>query len=142
MTDDQEKRGTDLYESLKESATKRGDKSYCSVVAIAAAANVDYNTAYKTLAKAGRKHRHGTSYDTIFAALKSLKCTTKEMVKHRCTKCKTIRTLKREIPNKGTFMVFVSRHVLVFIDGECHDWSDDTTRRIKSIHRVERRGRA
>ena len=51
-------------------------------------------------------------------------------------KARTIRTLERELPAKGAFLISVRGHLLAVIDGQTRDWSSGRTHHILDVWRI------
>lgn len=49
---------------------------------------------------------------------------------------RTIRTLERELPSKGSFLISVRGHLLAVVDGETRDWSSGRCKHILEVWRI------
>jgi hypothetical protein len=58
--------------------------------------------------------------------------------RHALAKAKTVKAIPTHLPSRGVFLIRVSGHVLCARAGKIHDWSVDTTKRVKDIYQVER----
>lgn len=90
------------------------EKNDCTVRAVAAALRTDYSTAHAMLAEAGRKPRRGIRFRE--PRVKSL-----GFVALPEYSCKTWKTVVKELPATGSFIVRVRHHVFAVVDGVVHD---------------------
>lgn len=51
-------------------------------------------------------------------------------------KAKTIRTLERELPSKGKFLIEVRGHMLAVVDGQTLDWSAGRQHHLLNVWRI------
>lgn len=116
---------------------RTGDRRSCGVLALALVCDVSARRAQNALAKAGRRKGRGTQRSQMEAAVKALGFEHKVMLKHDCTKAKTVKTLPGIIP-KGRFLVNVKGHVLAVVDREICDWTENRLHRIRRIVRIEK----
>lgn len=90
------------------------EKNDCTVRVLAAVLCLDYRTAHGLLAKAGRKDGHGFRFrePEVFAlGLEALPEYS----------CKTWRSVSKELPTLGSFVIRVRGHVFAVVDGVVHD---------------------
>ena len=114
-----------------------GDHAFCAVIAAAIALDIPALEAQALFEKHGRTFGKGTEWGITCDVLESNGKTLHEMRKHRCTKCKTMRTLEREIPQRGTFLVWLRNHLCVIKDGVTHDFAEGGLQRVEAIFRVD-----
>jgi hypothetical protein len=126
------------YDELIESSKSKGETRDCAVRAVSVAARVSYDKAHEILAAKGRRRRKGTPVDITRVAMESLGFNLTEVTGR--FQAKTIRTLKREIPSEGTFLVRTSGHILCVQDGEVHDWTNGRVHKILTIEQVTKKG--
>ena len=125
------------YPTMRQALTANGDRNFCTVIALAFALDISPALAQKRLRAYGRRKGRGTSIFALLAAIKDGGKTTKMLEKHPCTKAKTMITLMKSIPKRGTFLVYQTTHVAIVRDGEVMDWSEGRRKRIISIYRIE-----
>lgn len=130
------------YESLNQSARHyRGERNYCTVIAVAIAAGVKFGKARSLFERHGRKTGKGTYFPQQQAAFNELglelvmdnDLTREAYNTHLCL-------ITNRLPKTGTFMVYTSGHVSAVKDGVLEDWSARQGRgarkRVLSIYRV------
>ena len=48
----------------------------------------------------------------------------------------TCRTLEKNLPKKGRYLITVRGHVLAAVDGKVHDWSSGRLHRINKVYKI------
>ncbi len=111
------------------------DTNNCAVVATAIAANVKYGKAFNLLKSLGRLTGTGTSCYMLAEAFNQLGF---KLVQQgdRMSGWGTVSTITRKLPSKGTFIAYVSGHVLTIRDGVVMDWTEGRRHRIIGIYQV------
>jgi hypothetical protein len=142
---------TTTFNQLNEESHSMGETNDCGVKAVALVANVSYNTAHAALAARGRKNGKGTMTADIHRALiidfnvKIEQVNAREIIatypmphceKATCLTTHHPRRFAKAWP-KGKFLLYTKRHVAAVIDGELHDWTVNTAKRVTHIYKVE-----
>ena len=127
------------YEELRKAGKEAGDKNFCTVIAWAIINDLTFDESQLEVgAWAYRRFRKGVHLRHYLD--KMLRFKDKRAVDvtaaFRNRGIKTIRTLKKNGPWSGTYLVFVKGHVLVFKDGEVDDWSKDGMRRVNHVLKI------
>lgn len=125
------------YSEIRAKMSKT-DKRCCGPIAVAIVCGVTGRRAQNAMALFGRQRGRGSQTYQILGAVKAFGFEVRELTKHPITKCKTVRTLGKNTPKRGTFLVFTARHVLAVKDGVVQDWTDGRLHRITAIYRVEK----
>ena len=117
---------------LSKVSKKFYEKNDCSVKAIAILGNLPYKYAHEAMEREGRLRRDGASTTMILRAVRKLNiwCDKVEL------EGKTVRTLGRNLPKKGRFLIFTDGHVLAAVDGEIVDWTSGRLHRIESVYKI------
>ena len=126
-----------LYGTVAAELKSTGDKRFCGPVAVAVLTGVSAKKAQSLLKARGRRKGQGTTVFAIKDAIKSqgLKLREAPNLKKRC---RTIKTLERNISPRANLLVFTASHVLAVKDGVVQDWTTDRLHRIKRIYIVEK----
>ena len=111
------------------------DTNNCAVVATALAANVPYGKAFNLLKSLGRQTGRGTPCYMLAKAFNQLGFRLVEKGDIR-TRWGTVSTITKKLPSKGTFIAYVSGHVLTIRNGVVMDWTEGRRHRIIEIHQV------
>ena len=114
-----------------------GDRNFCTVIALAFALNISPRAAQNRLAAYGRRKGKGTTIYVLLAAITAGGKSWKRLEKHPCTKAKTMGSLMKTIPRRGTFLIYQTTHVAIVRDGEVMDWSEGRRKRIIAVYRIE-----
>ena len=125
------------YPAMRNALLAKGDRNFCTVIALAFALDISPATAQKRLGRYGRRKGKGTSIYALLAAINDGGKTATLLKKHPCTKAKTMISLMKSIPRRGTFLVHQTTHVAIVRDGEVMDWSEGRRKRIAAIYRIE-----
>jgi hypothetical protein len=125
------------YSAMREALTATGDTNFCSVIALAFALDISPAQAQKRLREFGRRKGKGITLPVLLLAIVEGGRSYKRLTKHRCTKAKTMITLMKSIPKRGTFLVYQTTHVAIVRDGEVMDWSEGRRKRIIAVYRIE-----
>lgn len=106
------------YETHNAQRSMLSETNDCTVLSIAEAAGVDYNTAHEAMRRAGREHGFGARIGQVFNALIELGIDYKN-----CSDFKSRNTtqLRHEL-NNGNYIVFMPKHAAPLIDGQYSDW--------------------
>ena len=108
----------------------------CTVVTTAIAANVPYGKAFNLLKSLGRKTGKGVPFALIDKhVFKELGYKLIEQG-DLFTSWGTVSTITTKLPSKGTFIAYVSGHVLTIRDGVVMDWTEGRRHRIKRVYQV------
>lgn len=124
------------YQSVVAEANKCGEKNDCAVRAVALAAGVKYKEALARFSLFGRAPKSGTPYSITRRVCNSFGLLLTELPLNHF-QARTIRTLGRVLPHKGTYLVRTNQHILTCKDGEVLDHAAGSCRRIKQILRVQ-----
>lgn len=109
------------------------DDNYCSVLALALAAEVSYGKAYGALKRAGRKHGGGVREHMILDAAEELGL----FLGPAEWKCQSVRKTINELNDEGTkkALVFLKGHVFVVKAGVMYDHGT-ARRKVEFIRRI------
>tara|TARA_R100001530_G_scaffold35557_5_gene27732 strand:- start:371 stop:802 length:432 start_codon:yes stop_codon:yes gene_type:complete len=110
----------------------------CGVKALAIACNVNYAEAHAALKKVGRRNRWGTSYFELVFAARSLGFALDRVIRPHAAKTtgSLPKAMKQAGLADGRYIVWVSGHILAFVDGRVEDWSHGRRHRVRTIDRV------
>lgn len=92
----------------------------CAVRAIARALNIDWETAYITIANNGLDMGDMPSSDSVWGAVLRQNGFYKISIPNRCPDCYTVDDFCRDNP-KGTFVLGFGGHVATVVDGNLYD---------------------
>jgi len=153
-------------ERLAAEATISGDSRFCGVIAVAIAADLDYDTAAKEMRKVGRGTNQSSTNKCYLRALKNLGYET-ELIRpygdletvvtgeytegpgspllggYRTAGIKTPVTLKDALwkhKDNGTYLVLYRKHIACVKNMLFHDWTGGRRNRIIDLWRVTPRG--
>ena len=125
-----------LYRDLLPETYAAGEKNDCSVKALAIAANMPYRQAHEIMRKFGRKNRRGAFNFQILAAMRAVGLNLENISNH-ISNFSTVNRFEQFHGNiKGTFVIFVHNHVLVWKNGKTEDWSAHSRKRIQMVYYV------
>jgi hypothetical protein len=111
------------------------ERADCAVRAVAVATGEDYGRTLMYFAACGRKPRSRTRWPVIHAAAKRLGYKLVDWP----VDSRTVRTVVKELPERGGFIISVSGHVAGFKDGQLVDWTEGRRHRVLQVFRVEPR---
>lgn len=97
----------------------------CSVRAVSVALNVDWETAYAMVAKAGYQMADLPSSDAVWGAVLRKNGFYRKAIPDTCPDCYTAEDFCRDNP-KGVFVLGFGGHVATVIDGNIHDSWDSS----------------
>ncbi len=141
---------TNIFSQINERSRENGETNDCAVKAVSIAARVTYSAALNELTLRGRKARTGTYTHDIITALRTFGKTVTAIdprsiidtypsphnVKATCITTHHPRRFAKAWP-KGTYLLFVKRHVAAVVDGELHDWTVNSAKKVIAIYKVE-----
>ncbi len=125
------------YPLMRQALVQTGDRNFCTVIALAFALDISPAAAQKRLRALGRRKGKGVIFPVLLAAISSGGKSYTRLEKHPCTKAKTMITLMKLIPKRGTFLVHQTTHVAIVRDGKVMDWSEGRRKRINGVYRIE-----
>lgn len=125
------------FKTVFQDAMKHNDNLCCGPIAVALVTGKTFKTAQNWLAKLGRKRGRGTPRWMTHQALKDHGYTIRRLEKLE-RRCRTVRTLEREVGKNRTLLVHTRRHVLAVVDGKVQDWTQGRLHRIQEIYLVEK----
>jgi len=128
---------SDLYKDLQSRTERWEETNDCTVKAWAVVANLSYEDAHDDLRSRGRRHRKGVNMRAMLISLliqRNLSAVD-VTVKWRKKGVKTVTTAAKLDP-KGTYLVFVKRHVLAVKGGQIHDWTAGRRHRVNQIYQI------
>jgi hypothetical protein len=123
------------YEYCDKVGKAMGDRSFCSVIALATACQIPHKKAYAVMNKYGRCDRDGAYTSQTIAAIGHLGFDWKE-VTDDYPKAKTPISAVKELPKDKTFMVRVSGHIFTIRNGVVEDWSEGRKHRVTHIFEI------
>lgn len=147
------------YSDMIDAAVRMNEINDCSVKALALALNIPYEMAHADLAAHGRKPRSGTYSDQVLNVLRDWgvnmsmafwprnrlswdsllsEYNVTNVIRERWTTF-TIGSMMRDHPitARGTWIVFVNKHVLTVRNGEILDWTGGVGNKKKSRRHVQ-----
>ena len=129
---------TQNYEHVRmilRSQSGYNDTNFCTVVSIACAFNWSAGKARRLLARHGRSHRRGPSWEAYSRALEeACKKAGRSLSYLKDFNGTTIGRFAKEHPT-GTWIIAVNGHVICLKDGVFQDWTEDTAGRRKIGYR-------
>ena len=111
-----------IYTNSNPAGRNVGD---CSVRAVSVALNVDWETAYTMLARAGYQMCDMPSSDSVWGAVLRGKGFYRKAIPDTCPDCYTADDFCRDNP-KGVFVLGFGGHVATVIDGNIYDSWDSS----------------
>ena len=111
-----------IYTNSNPAGRNVGD---CSVRAVSVALNVDWETAYAMLAKAGYQMADLPSSDAVWGAVLRKNGFYRKAIPDTCPECYTAEDFCKENP-KGVFVLGFGGHVATVIDGNVYDSWDSS----------------
>lgn len=140
---------TEQFVSLHNTSLKINEHNDCSVKAVALFCDVPYEVAHAELKRLGRKDRCGCLDVIIRKAVCNLTGVTglslvdpRQWVEQYPAPHHNLKSMTTYHPVRfsqvfskiqGKYLIFVSGHVCVMIDGVIHDWSNDKAMRVQSV---------
>ncbi len=128
------------FEELERVAEAYREKNDCTVKAIAAACDVSYGKAHRTLAKLGRQRGRGTSVACINHAVNALTGVS-AYVGDSFKEADVGLTLNkfRAANPKGSFIICSRGHAMAVVNGELIDWTAKTAgrRKVTNVWRIK-----
>jgi len=137
------------YTAIREASAAMHENNDCSVVAIAAACDVEYSRAHAAMASEGRRPRRGAYNHDILNAVAALGFTatfvpSKKFIiqypgVHSNLKGVTTHHMERfsAVWDDGnTYLLFTSRHVGAVVDGVNVDWTKGTAKRVLKVYKI------
>lgn len=97
----------------------------CSVRAISAALNIDWEEAYDLITDAGRKMCDMPSSDSVWGAVLRQHGFYKRAISNYCPNCYTVKDFCEDNPH-GIFVLGFGGHVATVIDGNLYDSWDSS----------------
>jgi len=122
-----------LPEKIQKDSDSLNEKNDCAVKAVAIVANHPYKCTHRLFEAAGRKSKKGTAFYITKKVLRSLGCHIKQTKQFDA---RTVRTLEKQLPAEGRFLIRTSNHILAVIDGKIIDWTKGRLHRICHIYEV------
>lgn len=132
------KRHVHTYEEMAKIGQRYyNDTNFCSVVAVATAAQVAFGKARAMLAKEGRINRKGTIHKQQVNALNKLDC---ELVPfYHMNLGTTVGKVARSLPSNRTFLIWIRGHVICVDNKVMNDWTSEGRRhRVRMVVEVIR----
>jgi hypothetical protein len=108
------------------------ERADCAVRAVAVATGEDYGRCLMYFAACGRKPRRRTKEKVTKAAVRRLGYKMEPWP----VDGKTVRTVERELPDKGGFILWNSSHLIGYKDGKVIDWSEGKMLRVHEVFRI------
>lgn len=120
------------YKQLCSASKKLGETNDCTVKAVAALANVPYEYAHMHMKAIGRRKGRGPTWKGFYKGLRNMNL----WYERAYIPGKTVRTLQKNLPSKGRYLIIVSGHVLAAVDGKVIDWTDNRLHRIRKVYKI------
>lgn len=123
---------SELYQGLRQESNSIGENNDCGVKALAVITGESYNDCHAILKKLGRKNGKGTYVSQMAKALDHFGL---EMARVDCP-YNGLRSLGRNMPSKGSFLIWATKHFAGARDGKIHDWSEGRCLRLKVLWQI------
>ena len=123
---------SEIYQGLRNDSNAIGEKNDCGVKALAVITGESYNDCHAILKKLGRKNGKGTYTSQMQRALDHFGF---KMVVVPCP-YNGLRSLGRNMPSKGAFLIWATKHFAGARDGKIHDWSEGRCLRLKMLWQI------
>lgn len=111
----------------------------CVPISISIATGIDLGLVFAILKKNGRTPRDGTVFCVTIDSLEEMGFLTLELNTSETFEeytSKTLVTLTRELPKKGTYLIITKQHISCFKDGELHDWCKNRKFRVECVFKL------
>ena len=120
------------YDDLRRASKTMNENNDCGPKAIAAVCGIPYEESHELFKKAGRKHGGSSTLGMLKTVLVELgrKCVKQSF------EAKTVRTLERELPDFGRYLIFTDGHVLAALNGKIIDWTSGRLHRVQAVYEV------
>jgi len=122
------------YEDMKTVAKSIGESNDCAVKALTIVSDMHYSYIHALFAHFGRRHGKPTRKIITLQVLRELQVSVVDVTAN--FKAKTIRTLARELPEVGRFLIWTSGHMVAYRNGKICDYTEGKTHRIIKIMKV------
>lgn len=123
---------SEIWQGLRRESNQLGEKNDCGVCALSVVTGLPYANCHAALKKHGRKNGKGTFNWQIFRAVEDLGF---KLFEIPCP-YKGLRSLGRNLPQKGNFFIWVTGHYAGVRDGVIHDWSNGKCLRVQKVYQV------
>jgi hypothetical protein len=141
---------TDKFNELRHKATVHNESNDCAVKALAIVTDADYSLVRNLLALRGRKPRRGTNRYESWQVLEELGFTsvvvpTQQFIdKYPSPHCKVLKNVTTHHPDRfpdvwrdgNTYLLYSRGHVGALVNGENHDWTRGSAKRVYMIRRI------
>lgn len=134
------------YQQISQVSKAFGETNDCAVKALSITTGLDYGTAHKLMAQAGREDGRGVDLDTIEEAIYRAGFDYIEIelesILAQCKFKKPRRSVTlTQVPThpqawQGTYMVFTKRHVSAVVNGQVEDWADGRQKRAWKVWKI------
>jgi len=124
---------TQEFEEVSTLSNDAEENNDCAVKAVSIATGIDYNMVHAIFNKFGRKDGGGSPRHITESVIEFFNFL---QVEDDSFSARTIRTLGRQLPPHGSYLVFVRGHVACAKDGRIHDWTSGRQHRIVRIVRL------
>ena len=141
---------TDRYLDVARESRQYGETNDCTVKAVAITTGASYEDAHWALAEFGRKNGHGAQISQTVGALGLLGCTARrvrigEIIdSYPKPHCNVLKNITTHHPDRfasvwpaGAYLLFTAGHVAAVVDGENHDWTRGSAKRVEEMFIVE-----
>ena len=108
------------------------EKATCAVRAVSCTTKTEYTKTWEMFRDMGRKTGCRTPNGITKGVIRLLGYKLEPWT----VDAKTVRTVERELPTKGSFLIWVPHHVLARVDGHTYDWAANRLKRVKEVHRI------
>ncbi len=121
-----------ISDVVEESPFQNLERADCAVRAVVAVTGREYRTVHDHFCRGGRHPGRRSPNGLAEKVIRQLNHTLEPWE----VKGKTIRTVERELPAKGSFLISVRGHLLAVVDGETRDWASDRLKHVLEVWRV------
>lgn len=125
-----------IYRELSQNSRQMGETNDCGVLALAVITGAPYEHCHSILKSFGRKNRKGTFHSQMWRAFDVLGF---EVKKISCP-FPGMRSFERNMPKEGAFLIHSTRHYAGVKDGQVHDWSQGSCKRIVGVYQIFKKG--
>jgi hypothetical protein len=122
------------YDQLKNDAEAIGESNDCAVRTVAVITGKPYKDVHSKFRCWGRKKGRSTPRYMTKCVIDDFGFKLEDVTNKFGSK--TVRTLERELPCKGVFLIAVRGHILGARDGQIFDWTQGRLHRIQAVYKV------
>lgn len=122
------------YDELKSCSVAMNERHDCSIIATSVVTGYAYPRIHELYRLMGRRHRCYTPRAYIIGVFAQLGYRLVDQTKFFDPS--SMRTIVPQLPNKGNFLIYASKHVAGVRDGVIHDWSEQHKLYVQQVMQV------